>query len=247
MRRYRARQPLSPSKYVLFALSPVSNYRRSPHTAERNESDDLGRLLPEINAEVPVVGYTQSPINLSPTAPRVSAPVHSNSPASNAYAPSASHKLKSAPAESSDPLRERRWTPQPTALDKYLAGLRHHLSMEERLSICMAVAKNLHDSVAARDGGRLLVQSENCPLPSLPPIHEEIAANSSRTTHVGKRPRCPTSPKGERPEQRRKPLFRIKLPVSGDPSQLAAPTTIGGHGSPGQLEIADSVDAAVLQ
>lgn len=208
-----------------------------------------GELLDATHEVFPFVSaHAFRPTNLSPTAPRVSAAIRSNSPASNAYAPSASHKLKSVlPAGSNDPLRKRCWTPQPTALDKYLAGLRHHLSMEERLSICMAVAKNLHDSVAARDGGRPLVQTGNCPHPSLAPPHQEIAANTSRTPCFNDRPVCSTLRINELPHQRRRVLFLIKLPVSRNLSQLVGPSTLRRFRSLGHQEVADRLEAAASQ
>ena len=183
-----------------------------------------------------------SSANSTPHAPPASPGVLVRTPASNVSTPSPSLGVRpTTPPSRTVSLRQPQTKPRMTDLDKHIASASCQISMEERFSICLAVAKNLFDSVSCSNGSRSLARPKNGPALSFPP--PDTNAHIS-TSCRNKRPHPPTDHSGEHPEQRRKPLFRIKLPVYCDLSQPTAPTTIAPPGNLQDGEAAPNLDAA---
>ncbi|CDJ30894.1 uncharacterized protein EMH_0032460 [Eimeria mitis] len=229
MQQNIVKKSYSHSKYLLFALSPASSCQTSPQKPEMAMADSDGALVPEPRAEVPAVSDTEAltslsslvppacplvamdtaaaentstpaPTSLSPLAPPATPAVSTETAGSNASTLAPCHTHCTTPPNRTAPLGGHLGIPRMTDHEMYLAGLSFHISMEERLKICLAVAKNLLDSV-----------------------DDKAPSNTSLTSQTNKRPHCPTARSSEGPEQKRKPLFRLKLPAGHDLSQLAGP------------------------
>ncbi|CDJ35978.1 uncharacterized protein EMH_0003590 [Eimeria mitis] len=249
MRNNRRKQRSTHSKYLLFALSPVNNSQTSPQQSAKTMTmaDNYGPPVPEHRAKVAAVSDPKAPPTLSPLAPRASPVVSTETVGANILTPAPCHAHSSTPPSRASPLRRRRRKPAMTAHEKYLAGLSCSISMEERLSICLTVAKNLLDSVSCSRRPQHLLRSADGSTLALRPLHERAPANDPATSSSKKRPYSPTPRSGECPEQKRKPLFRLKLPV-GHLAQLAAPATTGTSiPPPARFAVADLVVASSQQ
>ncbi|CDJ36656.1 uncharacterized protein EMH_0093200 [Eimeria mitis] len=165
-------------------LKPITNCQTSNQKTDKKMADNYGASLPDPRAEVPAVADLNAPTSLTPVAPLASPVPPTDIAVSNNSTSSLYYSLHSTPRCCTGLLRRRRTKRRTTNQDEHLARVSCHLTMEERLNLCMDVAKNLLDSVSSGTVPRPSVQSGSVSLPSLPLLQQIFPINTSCKGHI---------------------------------------------------------------